>query len=200
MIEGVIAVDVALCGRVTTELVGAGDLLQAWERDAEELLDREVSWQILTQARLAALDGAFIDSVSTWPQITRALLRRAAKRESNLNVQRAICAHPRLDVRVALLLWHLAARWGRVEPGGVRLTLPLTHRLIGRLVSAERPSVSHALARLCEAQLLTSAAGEWHLRGTPADHIACLLPGEREQPPLPPRSLGAIGEAATAHA
>ena len=34
----------------------------------------------------------------------------------NLNVQRAIACQPRLDVRLALLLWHLAARWGRVEP------------------------------------------------------------------------------------
>ena len=31
---------------------------------------------------------------------------------------------PRLEVRLALLLWHLAARWGRVEPGGIRLSLP----------------------------------------------------------------------------
>ena len=47
-----------------------------------------------------------------------------------------------------LLLWHLAARWGRVEPAGIRVSLPLTHRLLGQLVAAERPSISHALARL----------------------------------------------------
>ena len=47
-----------------------------------------------------------------------------------------------------LLLWHLAARWGRVEPAGLRVSLPLTHRLLGQLVAAERPSISHALARL----------------------------------------------------
>ena len=64
------------------------------------------------------------------------------------------------------LLWHLAARWGKVEPAGIRLSLPLTHRLLGQLVGAERPSVSHALARLAEAGLVTGRGDEWHLHGT----------------------------------
>jgi CRP-like cAMP-binding protein len=67
---------------------------------------------------------------------------------------------------LALLLWHLAARWGKVEPGGIRLTLPLTHQLLGRLIGAERPSVSHALARLSEAGLITGQGGEWHIHGS----------------------------------
>ena len=64
------------------------------------------------------------------------------------------------------MLWHLAARWGKVELGGIRLSLPLTHRLLGQLVGAERPSVSHALARLAEAELVTGRGDEWHLHGT----------------------------------
>ena len=63
------------------------------------------------------------------------------------------------------MLWHLAARWGKVELGGIRLSLPLTHRLLGQLVGAERPSVSHALARLAEAGLVTGRGDEWHLHG-----------------------------------
>ncbi|MGI8921249.1 MAG: helix-turn-helix domain-containing protein [Solirubrobacteraceae bacterium] len=180
LIEGVIAIDMAVGGRSTTELVGAGDLLQLWERDAEELLERDVCWQALSPARLAVLDVAFVERVRGWPQITQALLRRAGKRAQNLDLQRTICSHPRLEVRLALLLWHLAARWGRVERGGIRLTLPLTHRLLGRLVSAERPSVSHALARLENAGLVTGGGGEWHLCGTPEQHLAQLMPSEVE--------------------
>ena len=96
---------------------------------------------------------------------SQALLRRAERRAHNLNVQRAIASQPRLEVRLALLLWHLAARWGRVEPGGIRLPLPLTHQLLGRLVGAERPSVSHALARLARSGLVTGHGDEWHLHG-----------------------------------
>jgi hypothetical protein len=47
----------------------------------------------------------------------------------------------------------------------VRLALPLTHQLLGQLVGAERPSVSHALARLARSGLVTGHADEWHLHG-----------------------------------
>ena len=67
-------------------------------------------------------------------------------------------------MRLTLLLWHLAGRWGRVEHGGIRLALPLTHRLLGRLVGAERPSVSHALSRLSQAGLVTNRDGALHLQ------------------------------------
>jgi len=76
-----------------------------------------------------------------------------------------------------LLLWHLAARWGRVERGGIHLTLPLTHRLLGQLVAAERPSVSHALSRLGDAGLVESTAGDWHLFGSLELHLAVLARG-----------------------
>jgi CRP-like cAMP-binding protein len=106
-------------------------------------------------------------------------------------VQRAIAAQPRLEVRLALLLWHLAARWGKVEPGGLRLTLPLTHQLLGRLISAERPSVSHALARLAQAGLVSGQGGEWHLHGSVDDHLASMIdpPGSRVGHLLDPVAL-----------
>ena len=48
------------------------------------------------------------------------------------------------------LLWHLAERFGRVAPDGVVLGLRLTHRMIGELVGAQRPTVSLALTSLLE--------------------------------------------------
>jgi hypothetical protein len=67
----------------------------------------------------------------------------------------------------------------------VRFTLPLTHKLLGELVSAERPTVSHALGRLSRAGLLRRCGAEWYLRGTPEDHAAVALR------PLPPRRVSA---------
>ena len=61
-----------------------------------------------------------------------------------------------------------------MEPNGIHLPLPLTHRLLGELVGAERPSISHALARLGRAQLITGAAGDWHLVGSLSDHMEAL--------------------------
>jgi CRP/FNR family transcriptional regulator, cyclic AMP receptor protein len=175
LLEGVVAVDIHVGDRTATELLGPGDLLQAWSPDADDLLERGTAWHVLLPARVAVLDAAFAERIRPWPQIYVALLRRAAKRVFDLNVQRAIACQPRLEARLALLLWHLAARWGRVEPGGIRVSLPLTHRMLGHLVGAERPSISHALARLAEAGLVTGKGDEWHLHGTLEQHLAQLV-------------------------
>ncbi|MHB8691180.1 MAG: helix-turn-helix domain-containing protein [Solirubrobacteraceae bacterium] len=179
ILEGVLVVQVRVCGRTAAEIVGTGDLLQPISSAEDEMVGCEVSWRTLVPSRLALLDGSFAERVRPWPQIPRALLRRAGRRTRALNVQRAICAQPRLDVRLALLLWHLAARWGKVEPGGIRLPVPLTHQLLGRLVGAERPSVSHALARLAHAGLVTGHGDEWHLHGTIDQQLECLIEPER---------------------
>ena len=41
-------------------------------------------------------------------------------------------------------------------------------------IGAERPSVSHALARLSQAGLVTSRDGALHLQGTAEEHLATL--------------------------
>jgi CRP-like cAMP-binding protein len=121
------------------------------------------------------LDAEFAERVRPWPQVGQAMMRRASRRTTDVNVVRAITAQPRLEVRLDLLLWHLAGRWGRVEPAGIRLTLPLTHRLLGQLAAAERPSISHALARLSHAGLVTGSTGDLHLHGSVEEHLELLV-------------------------
>lgn len=165
VLDGVISFETRTSNRVAAELVGVGDLLQSPDLLADDLLERSCIWRVLRPARLALLDGDFCDRVRPFPQIIRTLLERSCQRIAELDALRAIASQPRLEVRLVLLLWHLAARWGRVEPGCVRLCLPLTHRLLGQLVAAERPSVSHALKRLAQAGLVTGAADDLHLHG-----------------------------------
>jgi hypothetical protein len=86
------------------------------------------------------------------------------------------------------LLWHLAARWGRVEPAGIRLSLPLTHRVLGQLVAAERPSISHALGRLSHAGIVTGTAGDWHLHGSADAHLEALIERTARLPPVHPQA------------
>lgn len=179
VIDGLLVAEIQVGGRTAAELVGPGDLLQPISLELDELVGCDCSWRALVRTRLALLDGAFADRVQPWPQISRALLRRAGRRTRALNVHRAICAQPRLELRLTLLLWHLAPRWGRVQPGGIRLTVPLTHQLLGRLVGAERPSVSHALSRLSHAGLVTGHGDEWLLHGTLDEHLATLTEPER---------------------
>jgi CRP/FNR family transcriptional regulator, cyclic AMP receptor protein len=175
IVDGLIAMDTRVADRTITELLGSGDLLQPPCRRDDELVERETVWRALCPSRLALLDGEFAERIRSWPRILRALFRRAERRSDDLDVMRAIACQPRLEVRLVLLLWHLAARWGRVEPAGLRLTLPLTHRLIGQLVAAERPSISHALRRLSEAGIVTGTAGDWHLHGSLEAHLESLI-------------------------
>jgi hypothetical protein len=194
IVDGLIAMDTEVCGRVAPELLGCGDLLQPVERAHEELVERHRSWRVLLASRLAHLDADFADRIRPWPLLTQALLRRATRRAADLELQRAIAGHPRLDVRITLCLWNLAGRWGRVEPGGICLRLPLTHRLLGQLVGAERPSVSHALTRLAQAGLVTGQGEEWHLHGTIDSQLDALA--RRDEPTRSPavRKLRAVGE------
>ena len=176
IVDGAIALDVQVGDRTASELVGAGDLLGSWTSDDDVvLLASETFSRALVRTRVAILDRDFAERIRPWPQILYALLRRAVRRTMELNVHRAATCHPRADARIALLLWHLAERWGIVQPDGILVPLPLTHRLIGQLVGAERPSVSHALARLASAGLVTREANGLVLHGTAAHHIACLV-------------------------
>lgn len=174
LLDGLLALDTCVDGRTATDLFGAGDVVQPSACRAEELLDSSTSWRALLPTRLALLDGEFASRTRPWPQLACALMRRASRHSQDLDRLRAIAGHPRLEVRLDLLFWHLGARWGRVEPGGIRLTLPLTHRLLGQLVAAERPSVSHALHRLMQAELICGESGDWHLRGTLTQHLSVL--------------------------
>jgi CRP/FNR family transcriptional regulator, cyclic AMP receptor protein len=175
MLDGLVAFETRTGDRVATELLGAGDLLQAPALPTDDLLERSCGWRALRPTRFALLDEDFVDRVRPFPQVVRALLSRACRRSAELDVLRAITSQPRLEVRLVLLLWHLAARWGKVEPSAVRLCLPLTHRLLGQLVAAERPSVSHALKRLAQSGLISGSADDLRLHGTLEYQLESLL-------------------------
>ncbi|HEV2982047.1 MAG TPA: helix-turn-helix domain-containing protein [Solirubrobacteraceae bacterium] len=174
ILDGLLSADTRIADRTVTELLGYGDLLQPPHGQSDELLELATCWRVLRPTRFALLDGDFAQRARPWPQIARALLRRAERRADDLSVLRAISCQPRLELRLVLFLWHVAGRWGRVEPGGLRLSLPLTHRLLGQLVSAERPSVSHALARLARAGIVTGSADDLHLHGNLEAHVTAL--------------------------
>ena len=148
VLEGLLALNVRVADRVSAELLGPGELLQPPDSQIDQLVSYELGWRALSPVRFALLDGSFANRVRFWPELAQALLRRSGRRIVSLEVQRAIAAQPRLEARLAVLLWHLAGRWGRVQPDGIRLPLPVTHPLLGQLIGAQRPSVSKALARL----------------------------------------------------
>jgi CRP-like cAMP-binding protein len=196
ILDGLVACDTRIVDRTVTQLQGSGDLLQPPSRDVDDMIERVASWRALSACRLALLDAEFAERVLPWPQIGHTLLRRTQRGAEDLGMLRAISCQPRLEVRLVLFLWHLAARWGRVEPTGIRLMLPLTHRLLGQLVGAERPSISHALGRLADAGLVSGTAGDWHLHGSLDAHLERLTEGSTQLTTLRPARRSTSGRIA----
>ena len=99
------------------------------------------------------------------------MVARATRRARLLSFRLAILELKHVNLRVLLLLWHLADRWGRVRPEGVRLDLELTHDLIGRMIGAHRTSVTIALRELTAEGRLTRDNRRWVLHGPPPQDL-----------------------------
>jgi CRP/FNR family cyclic AMP-dependent transcriptional regulator len=149
VIEGVLAREVSLSNTTCTELLGHGDLLRPWDEDGPYApVPSEVEWTVLQPTAVAVLDARFAATTARWPEVLGAMTGRAIQRARWLSVQLAIRCLTRVDVRVLVLFWHLADRWGRVERDGVHVPMRLTHETLGRLIAVRRPSVTASLTRL----------------------------------------------------
>jgi CRP/FNR family transcriptional regulator, cyclic AMP receptor protein len=108
--------------------------------------------------------------VARYPEVTATLFDPLSERSLRLATTQAISQLTRVDRRLKALFWHLAERWGRVSGDGVIVPLALTHRILGQLVGARRPTVSTALSELAEREeLVRRPDGSWLLRGDPPD-------------------------------
>ena len=119
---------------------------------------------------VAALDRHFAVELARYPEITSVLLDRLGERSIRLATTQAISQLNRVDRRILALFWHLAERWGRVTGEGLAVPLTLSHRMLGQLVGARRPTVSTALGELAErGELVRRPDGSWLLGGDPPD-------------------------------
>lgn len=170
VVDGVIAREVLLEDEISTELIGAGDVLRPWHvgRDPD-VLRYEVRWSVLAASQLALLDRRLVASLARFPEVHAALLDRFDRRAERLAVIKAITQLNRVERRLVALFWHLASRWGRVTSDGVAIALTLPHRMLAGIVGARRPTVSTALAELADrGELVRRSDGTWLLTGEPA--------------------------------
>jgi hypothetical protein len=168
LLEGMLISRVGVHGRYSAELLGEGDLLRPWGTDDHSGLTGVGSrWTVLEPLRVALLDAQFAGHLGRYPELSARLFARALQRARNLAVNMAIVHHARVDVRLHLLFWHLAGRWGRVRSDGTVLPLRLTHRVLAELVAARRPTVTSALSDLARRGLVRSVGDVWLLSGEP---------------------------------
>lgn len=168
ILDGLLLRRVSVAGRVGAELLGPGDLLRPWQsEDIGTTLPRAGGWRALSRCRLAILDADFSIRVAPYPEINAALFGRAVRRSRHIAVNMAIVHHPRVWVRLHMLFWEFADRWGRVGIDGIHVPLRLTHAVLADLIAARRPSVTKALGELSALGLAQWTGRDWLLTGEP---------------------------------
>jgi CRP/FNR family transcriptional regulator, cyclic AMP receptor protein len=175
VLRGLLIRRVGIDGRFGAELLGAGDILRPWQEDQPPTLPVTTGWRVVEPARMAVLDEQFAQRTGRYPQLVGALVGRALARARYLAVDMAIVHQARVDVRLHMLLWHLAARWGRVRSDGVSLPLRLTHNVLADLAAARRPTVSSALSELAKKGLVSALEDGWLLCGQPPGELLELV-------------------------
>jgi CRP/FNR family transcriptional regulator, cyclic AMP receptor protein len=168
LLEGLLVRRVGADGRYGAELLGPGDLLRPWEHDGEDGTPPfDTTFRVIERLHVAVLDLRAAARLAAYPEVVGALVGRAMHRARHLAVNMAIAHYPRVDQRLLALLWHLAHRWGRVTPAGVRIPLRLTHTLLSDLVASRRPAVTTGLAQLEREGLLSREDNVITLHGEP---------------------------------
>jgi hypothetical protein len=152
-----------LDGRTATQLLGKGDLLSVSLRPSTVIGVMRV-FGVADPVRLAVLDESFHAVTRRWPAIAAALLVRAEQQLERAALQQAISQMPRADQRIVALFWQLAERWGTEADGHLALPLSVGHEAIGRLVGGRRSTITAALGRLADRELLVRRDdGTWLL-------------------------------------
>jgi len=171
VLDGLLFRRVGIDGRFGGELLGEGDVLRPGYDEQEASLAFTTGWRVLETSRIAVLDARAAYRLARYPELTGALVARALERSRNFAVNMAIVHQPKVELRLHMLLWHLAGRWGRVGRDGVRVPLRLTHGVLADLVAARRPTVTGALAKLIAQGLVAHEASGWLLRGAPPGEL-----------------------------
>jgi CRP/FNR family transcriptional regulator, cyclic AMP receptor protein len=168
VLEGLLLRRVDIGGRSAAEILGPGDLLRPTQvDDASPMLGRSTAWRALELTRLAVLDDNAVESMASYPGVVGRLLTRSLERSRRLAVNMAIVHQRRVDVRLHMLFWHLADRWGDVRSPEVIVPLRLTHTVLADLVAAQRPTISAALADLERRRILRPIPEGWLLLAAP---------------------------------
>ena len=169
VLEGCIAREMSILDETAAiDFLAQGDLVRPSKDAGSASVASRATWEVLEPTRLAVLDRDFLLAVQPWPEVIAQLLKRQERRAEWLANVLAVSHLPRVELKILVLFWQFADRWGSVRSGGVTVPIPLTHLNIARLVGARRPTVTSALNKLIgDGLLIHEGDGHWILRGGP---------------------------------
>src|SRR3712207_1383066 len=147
VLDGALMHSVTFGARALSELVLPGDVVIPLE-PSPDAIPTARSFAAIEPTRLIALDQRFVRAASLWPALMMEVSRRLAEQEHRVGTHGVICQLSRVEQRLLAVMWHLAGRAGRVSADGTVLPLKMPHEQLGRLIGAQRPTVSLALRAL----------------------------------------------------
>jgi CRP/FNR family cyclic AMP-dependent transcriptional regulator len=166
VLDGLLIRRVAIDQHYGAELLGPGDPISPLEyAGAASSVAIESAWNVIEPLELAVLDRFWSFRMAAHPEVAIELASRGVRRSRRLANTLAISQQRRLELRLDLLLWELADRYGRPTVDGMSLDLPISHELLAQLAVARRPSVTTALARLRRDGRVERHHGGWLLHG-----------------------------------
>jgi CRP/FNR family transcriptional regulator, cyclic AMP receptor protein len=174
VVDGLMARHVRLGATTTTELVGRGDVLRPPDllNGGPPQFPAGIGFTVLESTRVALLDREVTAAVCRWQPVVTSIVTSAVRRSFGLAELLALSHLRRVDARLLVLFWQIAYRFGRVGTDGVSVPLKLTHETLGRVVGAQRPSVTTALNQLEAAGRLSRRdGGGWLLHGDPPEDL-----------------------------
>lgn len=173
VIDGLLIRSVQVAERRCGELVGSGSVLRPWDHFGRfSPMPFEVRWRVITPVRVALLDQRLSTLSARWPSLMHNLFRRAVERSHALALNVAIHCLQHIELRLLVLFWHLADRFGRVTREGTVVPLRLSHGDLAELIGSQRPSVSSRLSALsARGQVERRPDRTWLLRGEPPEEV-----------------------------
>jgi CRP/FNR family transcriptional regulator, cyclic AMP receptor protein len=173
VLDGLLTRQVVIGEATCAELLGGGDVLRPWTEVEREIasIASESRWQVVVPTRVAILNSRFALQICRWPGVTAAIIDRVVQRARWLSFHLAVCHIVGVELRLLIVLWHFADRWGQVTGKGVKLPLPLSHGLLAGIVGARRPTVSTALGVLRTQGLVERTEDGWLIHGDPPGEL-----------------------------
>lgn len=170
LVEGIVLKETTLATRSALELLTAGDVLAPTLDRTEQDLARAVSRYLAHgPVAVAVLGARFRVASLRWPEIGDDLNDRLAQQTHRASAHVAMLHQSRVEDRIALLFADLGERCGRMTTEGIVIDINLTHDVLGRLVGAQRPTVTLALQNLAgTGSLRRVETGRWLIPRDPA--------------------------------
>lgn len=173
VLDGLMVSVLEVAGRRCEELIAPGTLLRPWDHCAHTApIACDLGWRAREPATIALLDERVTFVCARWPAVLDELTRRSVERCHRLALTMAICSLQHVEIRLLVLFWHLADRFGKVTSEGTVVPLKLSHSDLAGLIGAQRATASAKLAGLCDQGRLSRRSDRtWVLHGEPPQQL-----------------------------